>query len=127
MVLAKNFQEAFENVYLFFIKTELKINNKEITLETYSNGCSIIFPKRKVITVDKIKKFIEKYNPRFGYKLRLHPSKLFLFWGANLLVKFKKRSIKVNFYGIGAPKENYETYMELIKDLILLYEPDAKL
>ncbi|MDI6799023.1 MAG: hypothetical protein QMD12_03485 [Candidatus Aenigmarchaeota archaeon] len=126
-MLTESYEEAFDSIFLLYTSVDLKVNEKTILFRSGTNGYSVIFPRRKrVITAAQIKRIIERYNPKVHYSLKLDPSGSAINWNDSNLVTFKKRSFRVNIYGIGMPKQVYEFYKELTKDLMRIYEQSTK-
>lgn len=127
-MLTESYKEAFDTVLFSYIPVDLKINGKIVSFKSEANGYSVIFQKRKrIITTHQIKKIIEKHNPKIHYSLKLSPSDLVIIWVDMPLVEFKKRSFRVNLYGIGKREKVYEFYKELTKDIMKIYDPEIKI
>lgn len=126
-MITESYDDAFDTVYYSFIPIDLKINEKIVLFRPETNGFSIILPRKRIVTAHQIKGIIEKYNPSMHYSLKLDPSELVLNYDDDVLVRFKKRSFYVNFYGIFAPEKTYEFYKELTKDIIKIYDPRIRI
>lgn len=126
-MITESYDEAFYILYSLSTPIDLKVNEEAVLFRPERNGWSVILPKRKIVTANEIKRLIEKYNPKLDYSLKLHPSNLVITWSSDPLVRFRKKSFHVNYYGISTPEKTYSFYKELIRDILKMYEPEIKI